>query len=206
MKKETLPWLGAWFESQRIFNFEVLKKLCYLFFFFCGLQRSPVGHCRVASLTLGQGEATFPQVKLQSPSLHQPMSCLQDLWSEGLRLALLVWGFTAPGARFGSDAPRWGGCLWLLGDAIEILYWIFAPFSPSTATTAGKHFYLDSGVGADHKNLFLPLFYAATSAGGKCCIWFRQKTTRQFYFDTDSREFEASDPRMSHIKPPERKA
>lgn len=45
---------------------------------------SPVCHCGALSLALGQGEATFSQVKLQSPSLHQPVRCLQDLRSQGL--------------------------------------------------------------------------------------------------------------------------
>lgn len=104
----------------------------------------PVCHCRALSLALGQGEATFSQVELQSASLHQPVRRLQDLRSQGLRLGPLVRALAAPRSRFGDNTPWGGRRLGLLTDAIQVFHWVFASFTSSGTTTAGKHCYLQS--------------------------------------------------------------
>lgn len=159
----------------------------------------PVCHCRALSLALGQGEATFSQVELQSASLHQPVRRLQDLRSQGLWLGPLVRALAAPG--FGDDTPWGGRCLGLLTDAIQVFHWVFASFTSSGTTTAGKHCYLQSSAA----NWWQPLlsfarFLPARSTPGKSCFWVRNQTTRQSYFDRESWRFETSGPRMSDIK------
>lgn len=100
---------------------------------------SPVCHCRALSLALGQGEATFSQVELQSPSLHQPVRRLQDLRSQGLWLGPLVGALAAPRSRFGHDTPWGRRRLGLLTDAIQVFHRVFASFTSSGTTTTGKH-------------------------------------------------------------------
>lgn len=113
---------------------------------------SPIWHCWTLSLILSQGQSTFPEVELQSSSLHQPVGSLQDLGSEGLRLFPLLWGLAAPGPRLGCDARRGGGRLGLLTDAIEVLHWVFSPLASSTGTAAGKH--RESGFRLPESNWF----------------------------------------------------
>lgn len=115
----------------------------------------PVCHRRALSLALGQGEATFSQVELQSASLHQPVRRLQDLRGQGLWFGPLVQGLAAPGSRFGHDTPWGGRCLGLLTDAIEVFHWVFASFTSSASTAAGEHCYLQSSA-ADWWKSFLP--------------------------------------------------
>lgn len=104
----------------------------------------PVCHRRALSLALGQGEAILSQVELQTPSLHQPVRCLEDLRGQGLRLAPLLRALAGPGSSFGHNAPRGGGSFGLLTDAIQVFHWVFASFTSSGSTTAGKHYYLQS--------------------------------------------------------------
>lgn len=129
---------------------------------------SPVCHCRSFSLTLGQGEATFPQVELQSTPLDQPVSCLQNLRSQGLWLSPLLGGLAAPGSRFGHDTPWGGRRLGLLTDAIEVFHRVFPSFTSTTSTTTCKHGYLNSNTGTGDNR-------SPGSLGFLWYIYFRQK-------------------------------
>lgn len=138
----------------------------------CDLHLLPVCHCRALSLTLSQGEAILSQVELQTPSLHQPVRRLEDLRGQGLRLGPLLRALARPGSSFGHNAPRGGGSFGLLTDAIQVFHWVFASFTSSGSTTAGKHYYLQSDA-ADWWKLFSlsSLLLPATSTlGRKLCL------------------------------------
>lgn len=132
---------------------------------------SPVRHSRTPGFALGQRQATFSQVQLQAPSLHQPVRRLQDLRSQDLRLLPLVRALAAPGCRFGHQAARGGRRLGFLAEAVEVLHGVLPSFASSAASPAGKHFSPESNAGADGNNS--PQFYLLS----------RSPITRQSYSD-----------------------